>query len=558
VEVYTADPLVTKEVALKALRSMKNDVEQFPERDDILRLMAGFKHALGREADSAYPDFEEWATAHDFKNADEFKHMWDSLRVVHVPADYLFSKARERGFSTAALDFADFKMSEEDFAAGRRQQQEEEDAYQEVANRLLYIAESGTWIVKGTGEMLTHSALNTYPGLGTALAPAGASGQKTAANMLINRGGVGLVRGAVYLAGKGETVKWTKDGRGGEFFNLWHATYHDLPASVTDEQVQPWLEHVAYIIPNQEEREHFLNYLAYIVQNRGVKVRYAPIIVGGQGTGKDLMLRPLSQFFDHNYVEIGPEALADKFNGYLERELVVVNEMMRFDKQSTYDRIKVLISGSSSDSLRVEKKFKDAYDVPNNVNLIFFSNHADAVSLEGDDRRFFVITSDAVRKDDEYYDRLADDFYKYQSGWRAVIRWLMQRDVQEFKPDARPMETDGKREMIDASRPAFLSTIIKELDGFHKQRTVLTSRELFDTVVSDYNYPMPQPMRQKVASVSKVSDALKAAGWANGKKMVRLVAGENPTRVWTRDPEMLNWSDDRLRAQYLTEIKKVA
>ena len=559
------DPALSKELAMQALNVLENNHEQFPTREDFLSLVSSFKHVLGREADAAFPEFVKWATKGDDGFAyseEEIRFIWDSLTTVRVSTDHLFGLARRRGFrGDAQIDFAGMEIDPGTAAPARVNGQVnvaevERENIEAIENQLLYIEPSMTWVVKGSGTELSHAALNASA-IGTVIAQAGSTGLKTAANQLINRGRVKTIKGITYLAGRGEVVDWEEEGHKGLYYNRWHSVPHALPDSVSDADVKPWLDHVKLVITRDDEREHFLDYLAFLVQYRGRKVRYAPIIIGAQGTGKDLMIRPLMNFFAHNAVEVQPEQLQAKFNAFLERELVVVQEMVRYDKKEAYDSIKIMIAGSGKDTLTVERKYKNPYTVPNNVNMIFFTNHLDAVGLEDDDRRFFVLQSDMTRQEPSYYERLADDFYTAQSGWRRVIRWLMQRDVSEFKPDATPPNTVGKDEMKRAQQPQYQIVIQTQLEsGFHKDRTVLTSGELFDTVTGDHNYPIDQGSRRFVSSISKVVEVLKKAGWRQHPAPIRVKGYPGtPVRLWVRDAAMLNKDPKELRAKMEAEIE---
>lgn len=547
------EPLASKELALAALNTLENTMEFFPERADILALTSSFKHVLGKEADSAYPEFALWAVKDGWADEPYIKSIWNSLTAVRVSPDHLFALARRRGFrGDAVADFAGMEMDGEERVNGQMDAAVGEAGAREaelkaLASKLVYWAEDMTWIVRGTAEMYSHTAFNHAPRYGVKIAPAGTTGQRSATSLLLNLPEpVEEVKGVTYLAGQPEVVAWEKEGRKGKYYNRWHSIPHVLPDKVEDEDVETWLKHVRLVIPRAAEREHFLDYMAFLVQHRGRKVRYAPIIVGSQGTGKDLMLRPLVQYFAHNCEEITPEKLTGQFNDYVERELIIVQEMAQQNRKEAYDQVKVLIAGSGKDTLSVERKYKNPYSIPNNVNLVFFSNHMDAVQMEDDDRRFFVIKSDMVKQEDAYYVALADTFYKHRSGWRKVIRWLLQRDVTQFKPDATPPDTIGKQEMKDAQRPGYLTLIKTQLEsGFHKDRTVMTAKELFETVKSDFNYPLDPRERGYMANINKAVEALRKAGWTQHASPVRVDGA--PTRVWVRHEKMLAEAATKLR-----------
>jgi len=551
-----AEPLVDAELALKALRAVPNDEKTLPNREDLIAVCASFKHMLGRDADQYYEEFVHWACRFDWATREYVKPIWDSLTAVRTSPDYLFSLARKHGFrGDAVVDFADYGDDVDrriEVLTGT--ETEEEHTLRTLAERLIYFPSEELFIVKASGEMLTASAFNKYPGLGTALAPAGATGVKTAANILINSGLLTTVASITYEPGQPQIVTQWREGREVACYNRWYPRHHTLPESVTDADVKPWLDHVAYLVPDEVERNTLLDYLAHIIQRRGVKIRWAPLLVGRQGTGKDMMIKPVVHFFAHNAREIKPEQLMEKFNSFLENELIVVEEMVRFDKAEVYDRIKPMISGTATERLTVERKHKEAYEVPNRVNFFFFSNNPDAVKLDDDDRRFFVVSSEAEKQSQDYYENLAEGFYKHQSGWRKVVRWLMQRDCSQLDIN-RPLDTEAKQMMIEVQRSPFYVTLREQLDeGFYKNRTVLTAHEVMMTAKNDFNFPLDSRTRGSIRNVNEITKALRNAGWRPYEKLVK-GKGNTGIRFWVRTPALLNKAPHELRAQYEKETK---
>lgn len=559
------EPMASKELVLGALYTLRNDPDQFPDRPKFLSLTASFKHALGKDAEDAYWEFQRWATEHDWADDEYVRKVWDSLPSVRTSPDFLFQLARRRGFhGDAVLDFTEtgetHRSAETKMDEAKLQQREDAAKVKEIADKMLYWPEQNTWIVRGTGATLTHAAFNTYPGLGLEIAPAGASGAKTAANIILNTKPaiVRTVSGMTYLAGKQELVEWENDGRKGVFYNRWHMIHQAMPDSVSDADIQTWLKHVELMVPVAEERELFLDFLAYLVQKRGQKVRWAPLIIGKQGTGKDMMLKPLVWYFSHNATEVGPEKLMATFNEFLERELIIVNEMGHFGKLDAYNSIKTKISGSMTEMVLIERKYQAPYMVPNRMNYIFLSNHTDAIRLEEDDRRFFVITSDVEKQTQNYYHVLCEEFYEQKSGKRKVIKWLMQRDVSKFKPDSAPMDTEGKERMKEAGRPHFQHVVMRQLsDGVHKHRTIILANDLYDEVKNDHNYPLSLMDRQKITNSNQIAETIRAAGW-HRTKQVRLVDGANPVNAWVRTEGMVSLSGPELKSIYAKETSKKA
>ena len=100
-------------MALEALNAIPNTEEHVPSRENLVALIASFKTAVGRNAESLRFDAEDWATRHGWADAEYFEQIWDSIRHSRLQADYLIGQARKHGWrGDAVLDFAGFDPAE--------------------------------------------------------------------------------------------------------------------------------------------------------------------------------------------------------------------------------------------------------------------------------------------------------------------------------------------------------------------------------------------------------------------------------------------------------------
>jgi hypothetical protein len=547
------EPLVPSEIALAALQAIPNTEDTLPMREDLVSIIAAFKAATGKESEQYREDVIQWATSQDWADEEYVSGVWRSLTHVRVGPERLFGSAHKFGFvGDAQEDFKDDPVAVETKIAAAKEDSDEQAAkIGALSKRLLYWEEQQQWIVRDTGQIFSHAALNAS--LGKAIAPSGATGVRAASNILLNADLMQKVMGHTYLPGKPVLATWAFNGKSAMYYNRWIDAEHSLPATTTDEQVKPWLDHIEYLFENAEDREYLLDFIAHTVQHRGKKIRWAPIIIGNQGVGKDLFLRPLLLGFAHNARTVQPQDLMGRFIDFYEKELVIVEEMMRFEKNEIYERMKATISGTASDTNTVERKFQMPYEVPNVVNFIFFSNHTDALNLSHDDRRFFVINSFAKARSNDYYTKLADDFYIARDGWKHVWTWLKQRDISAFNPNHRPRMTDDKLMMIEESQPQSSRWLATELStGMWKHRSVITVSEILDRCSTDFG--VPEPVRKHMRWASQATDALRYVQWHRRSKQVRLDA--KPERPWCRTPELAECDGDLLRARYKAEVEK--
>lgn len=550
------EPIVSVETALDALRMIPNDEDTLPMREDLVGVLAAFCAAAGR--DSQRPEIvtevTQWATAHDWADAEYVAGVLRSLTHVRVGPERLFGMARKYGFiGDAQEDFKDsVAAAEEKIVVSQSALDEDAERLEALTKRVVYWPAAKRWIDKESKIQYDVSAFNQAPHLGVMIAPTGATGIKTASNLLLNSSRAQTVSGMTYLPGQPQMVTWEFNGVSNFFFNKW--TARDVPVFVaTDDDIRPWLDHVEYLFENVEDREYLLDFLAHVAQYRGRKIRWAPIIIGNQGVGKDLFLRPIVKGLGErtNAQTVQPERLNGNFIDFWEKELVIVEEVSRTDRTDIYERMKAVIAGTVSDTVTIERKFEQPYEVPNVVNLIFFSNHSDALNLSADDRRFFVMHSYAEPRDHDYYEHLSQTFYEKQLGWQKVFNWLRKRNIAHFNPDARPRFNEAKQRMIEESQPYYTLWM---RDTYLAGRSVVVIKDILDQISTDFNFPAR--IRDTMRSQAQVSKALKFAGWHYREKMVRLGDKSNSQNVWCRTKVLAEGDAEMIRARYQAEKEK--
>lgn len=227
---------------------------------------------------------------------------------------------------------------------------------------------------------------------------------------------------------------------GKECFNLWRPSAMKPKAS----DVQWFLDHVAYVIPNEAERELVLDYMALLIQRPEVKIHFALLIQSLEGVGKGVLGVILKRIIgERNVCEPSNSEVTGIYTGWQERaQLVIINELMAIGR---LDIMNALKSPITDPTLRIHKKFGNQYTIPNHMNLICFTNHKDALPISASDRRWLVIFSPAKPKADSYYDRLFTTI-RDDANIAAVMACLMERTIT-LNPKGRAPATAAKTEM---------------------------------------------------------------------------------------------------------------
>ena len=360
-----------------------------------------------------------------------------------------------------------------------------------------------------------------------------------------NRQGAGarVLRGLTYAAG--DSVLVAKDGE--VFGNRWVNARPDL-SGVTPGDITPWLDHAKLLIPDDIEREHVLDVMAFKLQHPEVKINHAVLHGGDEGCGKDTFWYPFI------WSVCGPDLRnrglvdADGINsrwGYaLESEILILNELKEPEasqRRALSNKLKPIIA-APPDTLTIERKGLHPYDMVNRLFVLAFTNDPVPLSLPTQDRRWFCLWSHAPRM--EKADAVALwAWYKKKGGLQAVGRWLLDRDVSAFNPAAMPPWTDYRTRLIETGRSMAESYVIEQV---HKP-----SPEFAAGVIASPFHKICNQLQQGAPGGVKVPQAallhgLKEAGWID-LGAVKSAEFQTKKNLWAREDMIKAYSKSDLR-----------
>ena len=140
------------------------------------------------------------------------------------------------------------------------------------------------------------------------------------------------------------------------------------------------------------EFEHFVNWLAYIYQNKR-KTMTAWIFTGVPGTGKGLLVhKVLKPLFGEQQVPMRAlENIEEQFNLYMRTALfLVVDEFRMADSGSVGKMADKLKHQITEPNLTIRAMRTNQIELPSFCNFLFLTNRGDAVKIEDGDRRYNV------------------------------------------------------------------------------------------------------------------------------------------------------------------------
>lgn len=277
--------------------------------------------------------------------------------------------------------------------------------------------------------------------------------------------------------------------------------------------VDPWLEHAERMIPDEQEREHCFNWMAYKVQYPARKINHGILHGGRQGSGKDTLWLPFLYSVGgrgwQNVKTVTTEEIQSNFHYHLLSEVCVLNELREpalADRRALENKLKPLLA-APPETFSINEKGRHPYPAVNRLSVLGFSNERISLSLSADDRRWMVLWSEAgILPQDE-----ASTLWTWyeQGGLDHVAHWLRTRDVSAFKPGERPLMTDAKAVMLEGGLSpgeALLAQAMRDRTGPFRAGAVMGPwQPLVDQ--------LQQEQQQHKLSIQSLYVAAQHAGW---------------------------------------------
>lgn len=314
-----------------------------------------------------------------------------------------------------------------------------------------------------------------------------------------------------------------------------------------------FMEHVRNTITSDREQRILIDFMAYVLQNPGLRVRWALLLHGIEGNGKSFFYTVMQMALGLRARVVSTTAINSDFTGWAEGALLIGIEEIRIagtNKYAILDKMKPLIT---NDTIAVVAKRKDEKTVPNFTSYMMFTNHADAIPVGDNDRRYCVISTRHATKADlfaqhggaeavgAYFSRL---FGECRRRADALARFLLDWEISaDFDPAGRAPETDGlasmrgmhvseERDAIETAIEDFAGPVISlsllDVTELNKRATMdgrtLPQRKQLGHLLSDMGLTQIDGRRMKL------KDRVDHYVWFNRNKMT-----EAEARVAVRD-----------------------
>lgn len=276
----------------------------------------------------------------------------------------------------------------------------------------------------------------------------------------------------------------------------------------------PWVEHCQKLFNKPGDCDQFFNFMGHRAQRQWEKIRFALMIAGEQGTGKDTAIEmAVPSIGAWNVENIPPRALQTGFNAFLACALLRVNEAADAQDQSRWmlnEQLKNIIAGTP-DHATINGKYQVTQYIRLYCAVIVTTNHLLAsIHIPEDDRRYDVLDcasleemglGDATKRK-QYFLDLWDWFYG-QQGAQHIAAFLHARDLSGFSAALGQRKTAAHGEVVRAG-----------MVGDDWLRNILDGLGDPDVLRTDWILERAVGMNEVKADVrGKMAHALRRAGY---------------------------------------------
>jgi len=331
-----------------------------------------------------------------------------------------------------------------------------------------------------------------------------------------------------------------------QVFNYFRGYDYQQLDEVKEEIIKPFLDHIHDVIANKNEEvyKYILVWIASILQKPNFKTGTALVILGNQGTGKNVftnvICKLMARYANENITSI--ESVVGKFNAVLEnKKLLVLNELQSIDanKYLNSDALKSVITDYK---ININQKNEPERLTENVANFIMVSNNNIPIKIEATDRRYMVTkTSDDKRGDFEYFDKLCDSFTS--EFYENLFTFFMMLDINNYNLRKIPT-TESKEDIKEASMSSY-ELFIRE---YYERINDITGPDMFNL----YNEFIEKYKFRECSSRTFISNMKQFTGNSKPKRIDGKVY-----KVYNLLPEVYNAMkkyNDELEAKIIDEV----
>lgn len=374
----------------------------------------------------------------------------------------------------------------------RRRRQEKMDRARNQWTKGWYYSKADHCFVRSNDR--SNYDVASFNLLNTANVPLGKSGrpENTASAYVTERRLVPVVAGKIYEPLEDSELV-TVDGD--TWLNLYNPASRPVPAETISEEAWRDIEKIQrHILTMANNDPMLIDWFAHQVQNPGVLLRFAPLISGPQGIGKNTLETILRAVLGElNVRTVNNDELGHKWTGYANEALVAVLSEVKIPHTSRYEVANRLKSYITDHWVSIERKGSDAFQARNRTNYIAFTNYPGVIPADEGERRWWHIHIQCTKKQlgnvEEYFTELYAIIERRKA---EILTWLLQHKISPaFRRLKEAPMTEAKEIAIEATKDAIwglneTEDVLRNCQTPYVTLRVLSSVALFDAVMNHH------------------------------------------------------------------------
>lgn len=288
------------------------------------------------------------------------------------------------------------------------------------------------------------------------------SGSKNTADLIqANPYGVGRPMRLTYTPAK--TSGLVSDGETLAFNTHRPSNIRPKPGSA-----QPWLDLLAYMFPDPDDRKHVERWCATLIAKPERKMIFALLVVSEkQGIGKNTLGTVLAELVGKHNASFPREAdITSDYNDWMsETRIAICSEIYSGHSWSAYNKLKTHVT---DEIVRMERKYMRSVDLPNWTHILACSNSFKALKIADDDRRWFIPKVAEVPW-------TRDKFVKFRAwlfgqGLGEILHWALNYGDYVLPGEIAPMSA-SKLEVIEEARSDAAKAVIRLAEWMVEEET---------------------------------------------------------------------------------------
>lgn len=252
-------------------------------------------------------------------------------------------------------------------------------------------------------------------------------------------------------------------------------TYEPAAVRRVKGDATPFWTHLEKLFPDARDRLIYWSYMCALVQHKGVKFAWCPVLQGMEGNGKTLFSSCVAHAIGSHYT-FWPDAqeMANKFNAWLAGRIFIAVEELRHPqldmRELITEKLKTMIAGGVG--ISIEAKGVDQTSEEICSNFMVNTNHHDAVRKTADNmRRCAIFFSPQQHAGDLERWGMGGDYFP------KLYAWLKHQDgfaivAEELHTFAIPPEYDPANNMHRAPDTSSTAAAITHSRGAVEQQVM--------------------------------------------------------------------------------------